>query len=421
MVDLAFLGFFLFLIIGGIIFGLIRGLRRATLRLITVVIAGVVAIFATPLFVGLVPADAMYMIEEMLYGIPVSAAFVTGLITVLFNLIVFIGVFLIFSAIAWIVYAIVGRNAYTDSKGRPRKRRRLLGALVGVVQSLVIFALLMIPFYGTFNMVNGAVGVFNEQTQGEENFRLAEFLRENESAFGDFDISRIIEILEMVDEQVDIENINRGFPQMVLRYTGLEWLIVNNGFNHLTNRQITPDQTFRLTDEVNSLAEVLGSIVSGIEQLFALIPPGGTFADLDLTVGTALDIFGIILDVAAGNAMIADAVMELVVPMFEEMATQMGVGIDFSGVDNNQQFLAAFAPALDIVVNLGNLDFSGATDMEDLLTELGQNSEKFVVGLADTGLVVNLGATITSDLETILTGETGAVADALRALFGLSA
>jgi len=167
MFLLGCLGLFGAFLILGVFWGFIRGGKRATLRLITVVIAMVLALICTPMFTGAGFASfggmatdmASNMAEEQ--GIAVTTelmASITSIVLGLVNILVFIVMYFVMKWITWIVYAVLAHifaPKHNKHTGEKHKKYRLVGVGVGIVTGIVFFAFFMIP-------VNGILQGFDE-------------------------------------------------------------------------------------------------------------------------------------------------------------------------------------------------------------------------------------------------------------------
>jgi len=173
--------FLLFLALGAG-FGVLRGGRRSTIRLITVVVALIMALLLTPAFSkaalgmtipGLKGQSAGSFIEDAITKgslgasiaerIPDIVSFAKACAVVVVNFIMFYTLFIAFNIISWIVYFFLARKfapkskkSETDGTFVATKRHRLIGLGVGLATGLVFFTFFMIPVLGTMQTLDKA-------------------------------------------------------------------------------------------------------------------------------------------------------------------------------------------------------------------------------------------------------------------------
>lgn len=186
--SLALLGLLGVFVVLGILFGLIRGRKKTTIRIITILIALPLALLLTPVFSKTllkinVPFDGETLsvsahIKKFIMsalpdkvsidGISAVPQLVEGLAVVVINLVMFLILYFVFKWISWIFYAVISAKA-APKKQRIRtvgadgveridvvaaKKGRLSGALLGVVQALIFFAFFMIPITGIISVLD---------------------------------------------------------------------------------------------------------------------------------------------------------------------------------------------------------------------------------------------------------------------------
>ena len=157
-------------IVVGILLGLLRGSRRALLRLILIVVCAVLAFVLSGAMASTVvetdvsayygsgePMTLAEMLAEMLGEgfegvVPSLMPFIQTLVKVM----MFLVLFLLLQLITWlIVYPLcklfVKPKKVTDANGNvKKKKRRLIGAAIGLVQGVAIALILCITFNGLF-------------------------------------------------------------------------------------------------------------------------------------------------------------------------------------------------------------------------------------------------------------------------------
>ena len=225
-------------ILFGVLWGARRGLKRSLFRLGTFLLAIPLAVLLAPViaspfggikFGGYTISD--HLINSMSGEAGYAAAdftqlhaFLTALPIAVLSLVIFIALLYIFRFLTWIGYAIfVNKVAPKQAKAhtgertangmakfemRDTKQQRWLGALVGFVQGLLIFFLVMIP-------VNGVITVAGAVVNYEPEFATAEVRVLDE------DISPLSDVIEAVDD------FNRQFQRspygIMTRWTGMQW------------------------------------------------------------------------------------------------------------------------------------------------------------------------------------------------------
>ena len=178
--TLILLGLLLLFVALGVIFGTVRGGKRAAIRLVLVIFALSVALLLTPVtskmlvnikIPGLGKSGGDYIKEDLfgsstvMTGIANSAPnivdFVTSCAVVIVNFIMFFIMYYIFKSLSWIVYAVIAHNVAPKKdkeSGEKIEQHRLAGAIIGLVTGLVFFGFFMIPVNGSLQTLNAASG-----------------------------------------------------------------------------------------------------------------------------------------------------------------------------------------------------------------------------------------------------------------------
>ena len=180
-------GMFAFFIVVGALLGLKRGLTKALIRIITVIIAGVAVVFlvtpitsailsadlsGTGLVIGDIPVTTInetiinYIstiagIGQLLMASPTLVALINAIPMVLVNLILFVLLFFILKGVLYFIDITLNRIIIKKDSEKPI--RRLWGALVGAVQGLLCFLIVLMPIAGTMNLLDETMDLVNEQ------------------------------------------------------------------------------------------------------------------------------------------------------------------------------------------------------------------------------------------------------------------
>ena len=159
----------------GVLLGLMRGLRKSVIRIITIAAALVLALIISGRLAPMVSDRLLPLIDgeatEVLNALPSILPFAVGLL----RPIAFALVFFALTIALWLVYLflsiVLSPKKKTDKNGKKvaPKKRRLLGALVGGVQGFLVAALLLCPLLGYFSLATDMVGdvVATAEAEGE--------------------------------------------------------------------------------------------------------------------------------------------------------------------------------------------------------------------------------------------------------------
>jgi hypothetical protein len=249
-VNLRLLGLFgLFLLLGAF-WGAIRGGRRATIRLATVIVALSLALLLTPVFTGTLTGVkvsggktigeliADQLPEDGAIGAATEEAnglidFVVGCAAAIVNLILFIVLYFIFKGISWIVYAVLAANfAKKAKKGGNPKRYRWAGVGVGLATGVVFFAFFAIPLTGFLGTAHNALGhnpqfaVVKEYNELNKDARVA--FREAPENDKNESLLKAIDTMNDIDDSLE-----NGIFAKVTKYTGIQ------GFGHAAFKYLT--------------------------------------------------------------------------------------------------------------------------------------------------------------------------------------
>lgn len=249
LITLPLLGILVIGLIAGIIFGLVRGFKRASYRLVTLLVFMTVAFFLTPPIaramsnISLTLFDGRTFDEWVAYQSENDEVFaaalnnfgelgavVEAMPAAIMSVFVFFGLLVIFRVLSWILYAATAwkffparkavqvgttANGMAKTEMRPTKRQRLLGMLMGVITAFVLFFFLMVPVNGMFNTLN-------RMSSYEPGFATGEIVIHNE------DMRYMIEDIDILNDAIQ-----GSVYGWVTRNTGMQWL-GGRMFNHMT-------------------------------------------------------------------------------------------------------------------------------------------------------------------------------------------
>ena len=172
-VMLVMLAVFAYFIVNGALWGMIGGFKRATFRLITIIVGLTLALLLTPVFsrmmVGMpipgVGKTAGGFLDELIKNNSTGAEIaeqasgfmnvLLGFAVVLLNFIMFFALYIAFKFISWIVYAVFRGKVYKRDKVTKEPKKHWLGGLgIGCVTGFVCFAFFFIPFTGVMQAYN---------------------------------------------------------------------------------------------------------------------------------------------------------------------------------------------------------------------------------------------------------------------------
>lgn len=171
-------GMFAFFVVVGALLGLKRGLTKAVIRAITVLIAGIAVVFlVTPISSAILSADlsdtglvignipvttinetiinyisSIAGIGQLLLASPTLVVLIKAVPMLLVNLILFVLLFFVAKGILYFIDIILNRIIIKKDSDKPV--RRLWGALVGAVQGIICFLFVLMPIAGTMNLLD---------------------------------------------------------------------------------------------------------------------------------------------------------------------------------------------------------------------------------------------------------------------------
>lgn len=175
-VSMCIIGLFIIILLAGFLFGVARGFNKSIVRLLLVLAMLVISFYVTPLFskwvmtlnitnfgiqiegetvttVAELITNLLNSIPEVadLTGTPAYATIVEVLPQMIVNIVLFVVFFYLLRAISMIIYWIIAGVCFNKKKTEGKNKHRLLGSVVGVVQSFVVFLVLLVPCVGVIN------------------------------------------------------------------------------------------------------------------------------------------------------------------------------------------------------------------------------------------------------------------------------
>jgi hypothetical protein len=148
------------LVLIGFLVGLKRGMAKALVRLVELIIVAIASLFISKAVMGTLSATVAEILhtnlEEPLKSIllssPDAEALMLGLAGALIIPIIFLVVFAILK-----LFSLIGLSALTKlfTKKKDAKKRRLLGGLVGAVTGILVASVFLCPFYTGAKILTG--------------------------------------------------------------------------------------------------------------------------------------------------------------------------------------------------------------------------------------------------------------------------
>ena len=179
----------------GALLGLIRGMKRSVCRIITIALSLVLAVILSGVaVVQLSGPDAMQELRDagvfsdpetldLLAASPSLVTFVFGMMRPFMFLVLFIGI----SIVLWVVYlliSIIFLRTKRDKNGK-RHKRRGIGALVGLLQGILVGAFILTPILGYVSVAVGAMEELESSSGESITASIPEFNQYKEQYFDD--------------------------------------------------------------------------------------------------------------------------------------------------------------------------------------------------------------------------------------------
>ncbi|MCL2228834.1 MAG: hypothetical protein FWC00_03320 [Firmicutes bacterium] len=422
-IMLSLFGLFMLFIAFGVMWGAIRGFRRSLIRLITVMVFFSIALLLTPAFTGPVTSALSTLIKDAIVQEHWSAAttegaaelinFAVALGGALANLLVFVGLLIVFRGISWIVYAVLCRffapKLGRDASGQrtiPQKRYRWAGVGIGVVTGFVFFGFFFIPVNGTIHAIN-AVANHRTAFEGSEAIPSAVAYTyrdlDDENGFEDF-------IYELQDINRQIQNSAFG---VITRITGFQGMSAASARYLTTVRVGTPEgrQRIHVKSDIVNIGRTVMDVVAIVDDInrddsgFASRAERWSAEDFDAIENTVERVLNIsIVRVLLGFG-------DQLVPILREEGMLDEMFLDMANISENAP-LSERQPVLDAGYNFVGRIASFEAISEDLLNIVNVLRDLFYTPYGSNALW--------SDLSEIFDNfdDTDAVYDASRNLVG---
>ena len=298
--------FAVFLILG-MLFGFMRGVKRASIRMVILIGLLLVAFFVTPFLAnavlgldiniaGRTPQEHVnYASEQLMQKIQAEIGdyvapfqdyiqdYVLGVAFAIANIAVFLVLYIIIKILSWFVYAIVVRFAAPkrNRNGERNPKHAGLGLLVGAVQGILLFVIFMFPLNGLIGMVDQAAAYQAAHTQSEQQLETTA-MGGHYSDSDDFDFNG-----------VDIEGLMNKVSQPIqmyskfMKYSGLQFLSTK-ALEYQTTVRIQDADNINLIHDANTCFELYIDAVNmrdTVEKIQHIYVDG----KIDLTALTADD------------------------------------------------------------------------------------------------------------------------------------
>lgn len=265
-------GVFLLFVLAGMIWGLIRGLKKSAFRAGWVIVTAVIVFFLAPVItVALMKMDISFLninidgvaltslnelaahylkqipdFGEILTENPETLEIMVKLVSLLLNAFIYVILFWLAKIILWPIWAILSAVLIKkkNKDGEKKKKHAWWGLLVGTVLGLFVGGTTLMPVMGVVNLAT-------EIENSTQKTYLAEETDEN---------GNVVEVEKQGgfisqyagDEVVEILNTyNNSFVRNAFKYTGIEFLS-NAAFTALSTTKIDGETTV-LKDELKSV------------------------------------------------------------------------------------------------------------------------------------------------------------------------
>ena len=200
-------GIFLLFVLIGLLIGIWRGLGKSVIRIFTVLAMAVICFFTSPPIAKALSTtnisklgitisgihiktvnDAIIqllqkikIVDELMASSPTFASFIESIPVLALNLVVFIVFYLVLLAFSHLFSWLIGKFTLKKHKKGEHKRFRLLGGLIGIVQAVLIFAVLAVPVFGVANTIEAAMKAM--KTDNSSNTETASFVSDEEEQY----------------------------------------------------------------------------------------------------------------------------------------------------------------------------------------------------------------------------------------------
>lgn len=284
VVPLALLGVFVLFVLSGMLWGIIRGLKKQSFRLGWIAVVALILFFVTPVitkelmnvdlsFLGAEPMDVpLTTINEFVNALlvepevtgdyaqifidnPEVAAYATQIVTIFLNAILYVLFFWLFKILLWPLWAIFSAVFIKkkNKDGTKKKKYRAFGMIVGIVLGIFVGATTIMPVMGILNIAGKieyeTSEIMLDEKGNEVTDKNGNKVRTGKNGF----------FTEKVNANVGdlIRAYGESIPLGVLRYTGIEFF---NGlaFDALSTTKID-NKNIVLKNELTSIFKVMDS------------------------------------------------------------------------------------------------------------------------------------------------------------------
>ena len=389
-------------IVFGILLGLLRGSRRALLRLILIVVCAVVAFIAcgalTDIAIETDIAQFMpevegpmtvvdWLTQQLGEDLAALGDFIVPIAQSLIKVIMFLVLFFVLWLLTWlIVYPLCKlfvkpKKAY-DSRGRLiKKRHRLLGAGIGLVQGVVVAVCVCIVFNGLFAVSGDLIQAADGLSAIAEESQPAQ---QSEEGGQDDEFAALKEIIAMMEEYNEST------------FAKLYGKIGSKPFEYLSSVKVDEDKTITLSGQSKALRGLVD-----IAQEFLKI----TELDLEnMTESTVDDIMAILKNVQDIKKALPEEANDTVNSLLTTLSDTIGFNLSFvTKIDDLN--IANETAALKTFVRYADQDFTTMDEdeirqaAEDLISSIG-NSD-VLMDVLDEVLVdydIDLGSMLDEEL-----------------------
>ena len=335
------------LLLIGFLFGMLRSWKKSLIRFGIIVLDVILALFLSPviskLFINKITNGTSISIfkfnfdisgvltdvmgenvaNDLLAANSTTNEFVTAIVNIFANIILFFVMFILLWLISLLVYAIVTAVVHHSSKkkyGENAKKKqnigfRFIGGFIGLISMTVIFGCLLIPVFGTVNILDKFLEKNPEQEQVAAAYsptsKLASenlYYKDNES------IGQIETYIEKYSEIK--KSYSKSFAGVFFKYTGFE-AFGKFGFDYLTTVK-SGNLKVSLTDETVVVIDVYNSYKEAfVENKF------------DITDNNSIDRISKIYDKAVESKILSSYIVELV----PTMSAKWSAGEKFLGME----------------------------------------------------------------------------------------
>lgn len=273
LVSSIVISLFIILVTLGFICGWFRGLNKSLTRLIMILCVSVIAFFTIPpltkallemniskmnIVVGdiqvLTVQDLMTdllrqipVVEDIIEASPTFEGFIEILPQLLFNVILFVVFFFLYKWFSMVIYWIIAGVFFSKKKMAGKDKHSFIGAVLGGVQGLIVFLVMLIPVYGIVEMLKPvSEAVKKEPVKIEQTFTA---LPENgEDKKPSTSLTQAVDAVDNYAEEFDSVWINKVF-----NFVGFKKLAVSM-FDKLTTAE-TKGVKFSVMEEIEVVSD----------------------------------------------------------------------------------------------------------------------------------------------------------------------